>query len=75
MDASSPTVERLSYELRFGSLFDAGRAFAFPCDASGLVDLSSLSEKARQSYRLVCALVGREVSLPRVQLNPATHKR
>jgi len=30
--------EAAQYELRFQSLFDAGRAYAFPCDASGHVD-------------------------------------
>ena len=28
------------YQLRFQSLFDEGRGYAFPCDARGQVDLS-----------------------------------
>jgi hypothetical protein len=73
MDATS-TVECLGYLLRFGFLFDAGRAFAFPCDASGEVDLSSLSEIGRRNYRRACDLVGREVSLPQIQSNSPTRR-
>jgi hypothetical protein len=68
MDAMSIPVESLRYELRFGSLFNAGRAFVFPCDAAGRVDCTGLTEAARRSYRRVCASVGREVSLPQVHL-------
>ena len=41
----------VQYELRFQSLFDAGRAYAFPCDAAGHVDLDALSDRARGNYR------------------------
>jgi hypothetical protein len=75
MDAMSPPVEHQRYELRFGSLFNRGRAFAFPCDASGQVDWACLTEAARRSYRLVCASVGREVSLPEVLLSSANRGR
>jgi len=37
------------YELRFESLFQTGRALAFPCDAGGGVRLDALSEKALQN--------------------------
>ena len=60
MDAMSPPVERLRYELRFGSLFNAGRAFAFPCDADGHVDMDALSERARTDYLYARAVVGCE---------------
>ena len=33
----------LDYELRFQSLFNEGRGYAFPCDAAGHVDMDSLS--------------------------------
>ena len=66
MDASPTVVERLRYELRFGFLFDAGRAFVFPCDASGRVDLASLTVKARENYLWACAAVGRELAMPAV---------
>jgi hypothetical protein len=74
MDAPSP-VEYLGYLLRFGFLFDAGRAFAFPCDASGEVDLSSLSEIGRRNYRRAWDSVGREVSCPQIQLNSPSRRR
>ena len=43
-----PTCD--DYELRFESLFQSGRALAFPCDAQGGVRLDALSERARQNY-------------------------
>lgn len=52
------------YELRFESLFQAGRALAFPCDAQGGVRLDSLSERARQNYLFARAVVGREYASP-----------
>jgi hypothetical protein len=39
-----------TYELRFHSLFDQGRGYSFPCDASGHVDLDALSDRARSNY-------------------------
>jgi hypothetical protein len=62
--ASQPTGN--AYELRFCSLFDEGRAYAFPCDAAGHVDMDALSERARVNYLYARAVVGREVSLPSV---------
>lgn len=61
-DPGARTAPR--YELRFPSLFDAGRGFAFPCDAAGAVDLDALSERARLSLRAACAAVGRELAVP-----------
>ena len=73
MNSSSLTVpEAALYELRFQSLFDAGRAYAFPCDASGHVDLDLLSDTARENYLYARAVVGRELSVPAVRLS-ATH--
>lgn len=48
------------FEVRFQSLFDAGRAFTFPCDEQGHVDLDGLSERARHNYFYARAVVGRE---------------
>ena len=59
------------FEVRFQSLFDAGRAFAFPCDASGRVDLDGLSERALQNYLYARAVVGREFSAAAVVPQPA----
>ncbi|HSV36009.1 MAG TPA: hypothetical protein VLI46_10660 [Ramlibacter sp.] len=52
------------FELRFQSLFDSGRGYAFPCDPSGQVDLDGLSERARTNYLYARAMVGRELSVP-----------
>ena len=52
--------------LRFGSLFDEGRALTFPCDAQGRVQLDALSERARANYLYARAVVGREFATPAV---------
>jgi hypothetical protein len=57
------------YELRFRSLFNEGRALAFPCDAGGHVELDLLSERARMNYLYARAVVGREFAAPAVQLS------
>lgn len=59
------TVPR--YELRFRSLFNAGRAYSFPCDRSGVVALGELSERARCNYLYARAMIGREFHWPEVQ--------
>jgi hypothetical protein len=56
-----------NHQLRFRSLFDQGRGFAFPCDPSGQVDLDGLSEPARNNYFYARAMVGRELEVPRVE--------
>lgn len=55
------------YELRFQSLFDSGRGFAFPCDPKGQVDLDKLSDRARNNYLYARAMVGRELACPDVK--------
>ena len=57
------------FELRFQSLFNSGRGFAFPCDPAGRVDMDHLSEKARNNYLYARAMVGRELAVPAVQLS------
>jgi hypothetical protein len=59
------------YELRFQSLFDAGRCYAFPCDAEGHVDMDSLSDRVRENYLYARTVIGREFSYPAVMLSPA----
>lgn len=61
------------FQLRFQSLFDPGRGFAFPCDERGVVDLNALSEKARINYLYARAMIGREVSTPAVSPSRAMH--
>ena len=58
------TIDR--FELRFRSLFDSGRAFAFACDAQGRIDLDRLSDQARTRYLYARALVGRDFATPEV---------
>ena len=60
-----------AFQLRYLSLFDSGRGFAFPCDAQGHVDLDHLSERSRNNYLYARALVGREFRLPAVM--PMAH--
>lgn len=60
-DASHP------YQLRFASLFQAGRGFAFPCDEKGLVDLDAMSERARNNYFYARAMIGKELAMPAVE--------
>ena len=57
------------FQLRFRSLFDSGRGYAFPCDPAGHVDLDGLSERARNNYFYARAMVGRELSVPAVECN------
>ena len=56
-----------AFTLLFRPLFHAGRAFAFPCDPKGSVDMDSLSERARNNYLYARAMMGREVAWPSVQ--------
>jgi len=54
------------FQLRFQSLFDPGRGYAFPCDAKGQVDMDRLSERTRNHYLYARAMVGRELTVPTV---------
>jgi hypothetical protein len=56
-----------SFQLRYRSLFDPGRGYAFPCDAHGHVELDGLSEKARTNYFYARAMVGKELEVPAVE--------
>ena len=56
-----------SHEIRFQSLFHAGRALCFPCDETGRVALDALSERARNNYLYARAVVGREYAHPCVR--------
>ena len=72
MNASDGTApQRMHYELRFRSLFDEGRAYAFPCDATGQVDMDALSARALNNYLYARTVIGREVSMPAVQPSAA----
>jgi hypothetical protein len=72
MHDSTPAASNTpAYELRFKSLFDEGRAYSFPCDVSGQVDLDALSDRARVNYLYARAVVGREFSVPAVRPSAA----
>ena len=55
------------HELRFLPLFDAARAYAFPCDAHGRVDLDALSDRALNDYLFARVFVGRTYRAPTVE--------
>lgn len=55
------------FELHFQSLFDSGRAYAFPYDPKGMVDLDQLSDRARNNYLYARAVVGHELAFPAVR--------
>ena len=57
-----------SFALWFRSLFQDGRALAFPCDAEGRVDMDALSDRARCNYLFARTAVGREFAAPAVQV-------
>ena len=54
------------FELRFQSLFNDGRGYAFPCDAEGHVDIDALSDSLRNNYLFARTLIGRDFSVPAV---------
>lgn len=60
------TAAQSHYELRFVSLFNRGRGFAFPCDANGRVEIDQLSERGRLNYFYARVVVGFELSGPTV---------
>ena len=60
-------------QLRFESLFQFGRALAFPCDDRGQVELDALSDRARDNYLYARAVVGREFSTPIIVRLDDTH--
>lgn len=60
------------FQLRFDSLYQPGRGYAFPCDARGLVDLDGLSERARNNYLFARAMVGRDLATPAIEIAATT---
>jgi len=59
---------RTRFELRFKSLLNGGREFAFPCDFEGHVDFGDLSERTRSDYFFARMVIGRKLSAPFVSL-------
>jgi len=57
-------AQKAHYELRFTSLSNERRDFAFPCDETGQVDMDELTDRGRANYFYARAVVGRELSAP-----------
>ncbi|MEW6703661.1 MAG: hypothetical protein AB1430_02270 [Pseudomonadota bacterium] len=66
-NAESATCAAARYVLRFRSLFDEGRGYAFPCDGHGHVDMDSLSQPALNNYLYARTVIGREFFMPAVE--------
>lgn len=64
--SSGAAASKAHYELRFLSLFNRGRGYAFPCDAEGRVEIDELSDRGRSNYFYARVLVGNELSSPTV---------
>ena len=62
--ASPPFTTPAAHEIRFQSLFHAGRALVFPCDGLGHVNLDGLSSRSLCNYLFAKAMVGREFETP-----------
>ncbi|HJS02006.1 MAG TPA: hypothetical protein VJ832_00945 [Variovorax sp.] len=65
--SSSSMQTAAAFEIRFQSLFNQGRALAFPCDSTGMVNLDAMSERARNNYLFARGMIGREYATPYVQ--------
>ena len=68
---SRKPADSVAYELRFQSLHDAERAYAFPCDAAGHVDMDALSDMARENYFFARTVVGHDFCAPAVIVGDA----
>lgn len=59
----------MTYELRFQSLYNQGRALCFPCDQLGSVDLAALPDCAAENFNFVCTPAARhEFAMPVVAI-------
>ncbi len=65
MNAS--TITQPKHELCFRTVSDQRRAYAFPCDAKGNVDLDTLSDLARNDYLFARVFIGRTYGAPTVE--------
>ena len=62
------SLPEVRYELRYTGLFNPGRGYSFPCDATGCVDLDHLTDRCRNNYFYAWAIVGAEFSVGVVRL-------
>lgn len=56
-----------AFMLRYRSIFNEGRGYAFPCDATGRVEMDSLSKLALNNYLYARTVVGCEFLMPSVE--------
>ena len=68
---SVDSSQAVRFELRFQPLSNTGRAYVFPCDAQGHVNMDDLSNNARTNYFYARTVVGRDLSYPAVIAQPA----
>ena len=59
-----PAAGLASAELRFVHLENDLKSLAFPCDATGRVDLDTLDEHRRNQYLFARVLMGRDYAFP-----------
>lgn len=71
-DAIKLENSTLNYQIRFAPLSGERAPMAFPCDASGHVDMDALSERSRHNYLFARAMMGREFARPVVSLSRGT---
>jgi hypothetical protein len=71
MMSTTIRVTGATFQMRFESLFQAGRALSFPCDADGKVPLDHMPQRARDNYLFARAMIGRDFAMPCVV--PAGH--
>ena len=64
IESSAIAACEARYELRFTGLFNRGRGFSFPCDATGRVEIDKLADRARINYFHARTVVGVELSAP-----------
>lgn len=59
-------TDTAEYELRFRSLFEPGRAYAFPCDAEGNPRTDVMSDGTIQRLKRIRERVGLDFEMPRI---------
>ena len=67
MDSSNAAcLDDAQFELRYRSLSPHRCGYAFPCDATGRVNIDGLSDEARENYLYARAMVGFDLQHPQV---------
>jgi hypothetical protein len=69
VNEGSTSSHEARFELWFQSLFNVGRALAFPCDREGRINFDAWGERLKQSYLFATAMTGREFAAPILKLS------